>query len=321
MSHKTSSTSSYSGSLRSRKQWECPYCSKNFPDDAKSVQCDTCGNWVCLPCSKVNEELYDVIHKLNDNEDGTSGFKWVCKLDERSLPTLKEMNTTLSSIMQSNNERFDKIEEQVRKVEDSIGEKVSEEVIGLKEKLMADISVEIDKKLEQKSKEENDRKFREMNLCLFNVPVSDSTDPQERKKHDLSVLNSLFQAVVKDDKITEPQIKNIFRLKSTNVSSEGAEGQLKDPVMKVTFVSKHELRLFITNARHIKDNEALSKEMQNIMVSRDMSPREREINKQLRKDLTEMNKEGKKFTIRNGKIVPISGRPRSDSPDSAPPSV
>lgn len=324
-SSRISSTSGKPGSRRN-KQWECPYCSKHFPDEAKSVQCDTCESWVCLPCSKVPEEMYDLMHKLNDKRDkdtSTVGFKWVCRLDERSLPTLKSMNTTLTTIMKSNNERFDAIEEQVKKVENSIGDKVSEEVSNLKEKLMVDLSAEIDKKMEEKAKEERDRIYREMNLCLFNVPISESSDPQERKSHDTNIVISLFQAVVKDDKIKEPQIKNIFRLKSVPERSEQREGQKHTPVMKVTFVNKHELRLFLNNAKHIKENILLDVKLHTVIVSRDLSVREREANKQLRNELVEKNKEGKNFTIRNGKIVPLaepSGKHGEVRQNQAPPS-
>ena len=126
---------------KDKNQWECPYCSKTYPNETKSLKCDTCGNWVCLQCTKIHEQVHDVMHELN-NSDSDNGIKWICKLDQRSMPTLKEMSSTLTTIMQSNNERFDAIEAQVKRVEGSISEKVTEEVASLKDQLMTDISEE-----------------------------------------------------------------------------------------------------------------------------------------------------------------------------------
>ena len=113
---------------------------------------------------------------------------------------------------------------------------------------------------------------------------------------------SLFQAIVKDDSICEPQLKNVFRLKRSDKVG------VKDhyPVMKVTFVHKHERKLFLTNARFIKNNKDLDKELQKIIVSPDLTAKQRRENKNLRKEFNEKNNEsgGMNFTIRNWKIVP-----------------
>lgn len=268
--------------------------------------------------------MYDMMTKLNKKESSdpnTKGLKWVCRMCDRSLPTLKEMNNTLGSIMKTNNERFDAIEAQVKKVEDSIGEKVSDEVMGLKDKLMSEISVEIDRKLDEKCKEESDRRYREMNLCFFNVPVSSDPDPKVRKDHDLSAICSLYRAIVKDEEPTDPQIKNAFRLQPAKRNS--TSGEPGSRVIKATFVNKHEMRLFLSNARFIKENKDLDKNLQKVIIAKDLSIKEREENRKLREELKERNKEGNNFTIRNGKIVPKVATPSAATggPGDMPPSI
>ena len=74
--------------------------------------------------------MYNMINKLNEKkgeESSSRGIKWICRMCDRSLPTLKEMSNTLGTIMSTNNKRFDDIEEKLKNVEGSIGEKVSEE--------------------------------------------------------------------------------------------------------------------------------------------------------------------------------------------------
>ena len=195
--------------------------------------------------------MYDLMNKLNDKKGpGLNGFKWVCKLDERSLPTLKDMSSTLSEIKQGNNERFDSIDRRINEVESSIGVKVQDEVAELKEKLKFELSDEIDKKLELRLKEENERRFREMNLVLFNVPTSTDKNTEIRKQYDLDIVVSLFQAVVKDEAMKEPMIKNCFRLAMRKdegskplegSDSDGDQPVTKYPVLKVTFVRKQDI--------------------------------------------------------------------------------
>jgi len=94
--------------IAKKKSWECPYCSKTFQDDYKSLQCDSCENWVCLPCSKMPDEMYDLMNKMSimkKAETTINGLKWVCRMCDKTLPTLKEMNNTLGTIM-TNNERL-----------------------------------------------------------------------------------------------------------------------------------------------------------------------------------------------------------------------
>ena len=231
------------------------------------------------------------------------------------------MSATLRTIMSTNSERFDAIESQVKKVEESIGPKVAEEMTGMKKQLMADLTEEIDKKLEEKMKEESDRRYREMNLCFFNVPISTDPDPKARKEYDKQIVYQIFHAIIRED-VEDPQIKNIFRIKPAKSKNSKDSRSESTPVLKVTFSSKHEIRLFLANARNIKDNAKLDENLQKIIVSKDLSVKEREFNKKLRIELAEKNKDGDQYTIRNGKIVEKKVANREDQgaigDDSAP---
>ena len=49
-------------------------------------------------------------------------------------------------------------------------------------------------------------------------------------------------------------------------------------------------------------------ETKNIFISPDMTPREQELNKKLRLDVKELNKDGNRYQIKNGKIVQRRGQ-------------
>jgi len=147
-----------------------------------------------------------------------------------------------------------------------------------------------------------------------------STDAEVRKRHDTDIVISLFQTIVKGASTEVPMIKTCYRLKQkARTDPTEGEGEKQNPVLKVTFVKTNELRAFVQNSRLIKDNKALSKELQQVMISRDLTFKQREVNRKLRNELEAKNKDDPgKYTIRNGKVVPksnsASGTGASGSP-------
>lgn len=61
---------------------------------------------------------------------------------------------------------------------------------------MSEITEEIEQKFDNRYKEMNDRKSREMNLIFFNVPVSTESDPLKRKESDILFVNELLLSQV-----------------------------------------------------------------------------------------------------------------------------
>lgn len=167
----------------------------------------------------------------------------------------------------------------------------------LKEQIMSEISDEFEQKFDSRFKEMNERKSREMNLMLFNVPVSKEADPHKRKDADILLINTLFNSVCRGDGDSSDEkfvAKNVYRLKTQDSS--------KIAPVKIVCDSKSQVKKFLSNAYKIKvlHEETLKK----IIVSRDQTTEQREISKSLRKELLKKNEEsGDRFTIRNGQIV------------------
>ena len=43
----------------------CKVCKTDIKDSDKSLKCNTCLKWVCLPCSKIEETTYEILTALN----------------------------------------------------------------------------------------------------------------------------------------------------------------------------------------------------------------------------------------------------------------
>ena len=79
-------------------------------------------------------------------------------------------------------------------------------------------------------------------------------------------------------------------------------GVSRPRLVKVTVASEHEKALLLRNCTKLCDKNN-PEEVRKIYVTPDLTPKEQQQNKALRSQLAEMNKEGKKFWIKNGKIV------------------
>ena len=102
--------------------YSCTYCNCVWGDEDTGMQCDSCECWVCLTCTQMPEEMYDMFNKYTKcakTRSDVNAFKWVCKHCDQSSLTLKKR----IKIWLVLNSRFDAIEEQVRNVESSIKEK------------------------------------------------------------------------------------------------------------------------------------------------------------------------------------------------------
>ena len=63
---------------------KCVTCKQRL-GDGKSINCQLCIEWVCLPCAKISEELYNF---CEDNDEAMAFLCQDCKLE---IPELREM--------------------------------------------------------------------------------------------------------------------------------------------------------------------------------------------------------------------------------------
>jgi len=88
-------------------------------------------------------------------------------------------------------------------------------------------------------------------------------------------------------------INKAFRLGQRNT---------KPRLLKISANSETEKALVLRNAAKLK-NENHPKEVQQMFITPDLTPKEQQANKKLREELKELNKEGRIYYIKNGKIV------------------
>ena len=140
-----------------------------------------------------------------------------------------------------------------------------------------------------------DKESRELNVIIHNIPESQSNEPADRKKYDSASFRNIVQALFGDDATME--IEKVYRLGRKKDTNEG-EGP------------EHKPRLMLVSLKKKEDVEALMRKrwdlskvgFNNIYLTRDLTPEEREAQRKLRDELKEKGRETHR--IFRGKVIP-----------------
>ena len=140
--------------------------------------------------------------------------------------------------------------------------------------------------------EEKEKQRRQLNLIVHNLAESSSTEGQQRKSDDTNkVTNILTNTLLVPAKVT-----NAVRLGKKVDTSDKAR------LLKITVETEKEKSGILRNAFKLWNKE-IPEYSRKIFITPDMTPKERDENKLLRAKLSEANKSGNNFKIKNGQIV------------------
>ncbi|XP_065904034.1 uncharacterized protein [Dysidea avara] len=139
--------------------------------------------------------------------------------------------------------------------------------------------------------EEKEKSKRRLNLIVHNLKEPSSEDGATRKKEDIKQINDLLQKHVE----VTPSITNAIKL--------GKRGD-RPRLLRITVSTESEKANVLRNTFKLRREQ----ETKNIFISPDMTPREQELNKKLRLDVKELNEDGNRYQIKNGKIVQRKGQ-------------
>ena len=141
--------------------------------------------------------------------------------------------------------------------------------------------------------EEKDRERRRLNLILHGVPESNSENIQTRKDHDSTMVQEIFDKHLG----VSATIANPIRL--------GPKSD-KPRLIRISVSSDREKANIPRNCTKLRGKD-VPDPLCKVYICPDLTPKEREINKELRDQLKNMNKDGKVYQIKNGRIVQRMG--------------
>ena len=243
-------------------------------------------HWFCHRCDKI---AINAIRSFNDESSFTSDAK-------TSVTCI--VNTAIKSLQESCQEAINSLRNLIY-TEPSTGINSSESdnmdaespplIPGLLPRPKSLSVKDISQAVTSCMTEENEKQKRKLNLIVHNLPEPASDEGQQRKKDDISKITEIFKDVLQ----VAPKITNAVRI--------GKKGD-KIRLLKISVETEKEKASILRNAVKLRGDNLLEYQRK-IFITPDMTPKERDENKALRAKLSEMNKNGNNYKIKNGKVV------------------
>ena len=160
--------------------------------------------------------------------------------------TLENIAGTLQDIQNKNDTRMTNIESRMDKLKSNTKDEVTLQITNMKSSIVESIKGDIYSVVDQRNKELEDRKRRELNLTVFNLEEHQHRSGFENKQADEQDILIISASLG----LENLNIVTSFRL--------GKKEDSKIRPMKIVLDSKAERKFLLDNARHIprKTNEA-----------------------------------------------------------------
>ena len=240
-----------------------------------------CQSWIHRKCSGLTSQAFEKICESDD--------KYMCPYCLLSMQNceLKE----LRNIVKSLSEKLDQLTGSPPPANAS--KKDTVQTVSTPESntdiVMNDTSNDIAATVTSLINEEREKEKRKLNVIVHNLPECDDPDPSNRKSHDISKTSSIV-----DKYLSVPTtITQAIRI---------GKKREKPRLLKITFNSSQEKAAVLRSCTKLRKSD-VPEDVRRIYITPDLTPKEQELNKTLRSQLAEKNKNGNQYRIKNGKIV------------------
>ena len=155
------------------------YCQKCDKLTKDNIMCQGCKLDYCLTCAKMSPTLYECLV-----QGEMEGFCWCCRSCKATMPSLDNITGLLKDMQKESNERMTKLESRVDVLESGAKEVIQESVSSMKEDIISSLKGDINNLVDSRHTELEDRKRRETNIILFNLPEHNFSDGLTNKHAD-----------------------------------------------------------------------------------------------------------------------------------------
>lgn len=281
-------------SIRDKDKFDCEDCNKDVVQEDKALICRVCEKWYHIKCQRISVAEYEFLQKSDDS------IQWFCKSCKGASQKMFKMLTLV-------HKRQDQIETEVKTLNNGMKEcnskidsqskavhEIVQDVSDIKMHMPTMISEKVGEFLQDKHEEE----IREKNLVFFNVKEQETDNPKESDI--ATVVDGICGDVLN---VTAVELKDITRLGRFN------PGAANMRPLRVTIESRAVRGGILKNAHKLRNSVNFKK----VGISRDLTKKQREINKGLRKELQTVQKRfpDRNWGIRRDKIVEL---PRTGDP-------
>ena len=247
--------------------------------------------WEHRTCAGLSINEYDM---LTTSSNQIMFFCTMCYTKVSFALRVEDENTTkLQSVENKLSEKINNIEAKLLDLHNAVKE------THITDRLQESTSIEEPKKqfssfMSSFMNEEKEKDKRRLNLIIHNIVESTDVDSSVRKEHDINLVDSILKKYLG----ISAKIERAIRLgKRTDKSNTD-----KPRLLKISVSSEHDKAKILRTCTSLSQREN-PQEIQKLFITPDLTPHEQEINKKLRIELKELNKEGNLYRIKNGKII------------------
>lgn len=189
------------------------------------------------------------------------GFLWSCRSCKSTFPSLENISSCLKEIQTKHEVRMSSLEERVSKIETVSSDEINSRINSMKEEVLSSLTGEITNIVDKRNKEVEERKRREANILVFNLPENESSTGSENKKAD----EDRIQEICSKLGLENIQFVTTFRL--------GKKLPQKPRPIKVILQNKAHKKFLLDNARNIPTK---APNFNRVIFTKDLTPQQRE---------------------------------------------
>lgn len=243
----------------------CTIC-HNTTEKHSRINCASCKLQFCKPCTGLSTKAFDLF--LSDELDG---YKWNCKSCKQTLPTLEQMNNTLKELSIKQDKRLTTLEDQMQNIDHKIGHKINENMSHVKDQITSTLKDEIGELVDARCKEMDDRRRRELNVIVYNLPEAYNENNIRNKQEDETAIHKISTNLGIDNL----QVETLYRLgKQKPNSSE------RPRALKIILKDRKQRKALLENSIQIKNK--LQGTLQKAIIVKDLTFEQRQARKDKR---------------------------------------
>ena len=174
--------------------------------------------------------------------------------------TLENISETLGDIKVKHERRMSELESRMDAYETKNTEEIKSSVTSMKEDVLVDIKSDINKLVDQRNKELEDRKRREVNLVIFNLNENTHESGHVNKQRD----EEDFQTICSSLGLEPVELATTYRF---------GKASSKPRPLKVTLTDRNQRKYLLENAKYIPEKTPLR--FNKIILTKDLTPEQR----------------------------------------------
>jgi len=254
---------------KSPDQMKCMRCDNEVQTD-NYAKCNGCKLKFCTTCTGLSKQAFTLLIVSGEIED----YNWKCRSCKTISPTLESIDKSLQQLTEKQEIRLTNLESKMENLETTSKVTIQTEVQAAKVQIKGELHDDIKKMVESRTKEMDDRRRRELNIIVFNMPEGTNPRGTINKEKDEETLSEIVDALG----VPDLQIETSYRLGKK--PDQNPTNPTNPRPLKAILKDRKQRKKLLENAHKIK--ETVSGYLKDVIIIKDQTYEQREEKKKKR---------------------------------------